>query len=419
MTFVTKTQNKHNVNACKQIDMFTIMLCINGNRWGMMKMTTKITDLGARAPDKAIQDDNKNMRMQTFIHHLVDAIPDVFLILNEQRQVVFANDATLQLLGSQDKATLLGQRPGEMLACEHANNDTGGCGTTEACKVCGAFRAINNSLNGSVSIEECRIATEDGDALDFRVWATPLKFRGRDLSVFTLKDISDEKRRRVLEKTFFHDIMNTASIAYTYTEILKMEPDLAMDVADDIHNAMGRLINEINAQRQLMEAESGDLATNVEAFSIADFAYETAHQYDKHQVADMKNIQVEVHDDTLMESDRTLLGRVLGNMVKNALEASEAGDTVTVSYDIKDGYVRFYVNNPTFMPRKVQLQIFRRSFSTKGSGRGIGTYSMRLLSEKYLQGQVSFISTQKEGTTFMATFPLTYVKMNTVALAAD
>jgi sensor histidine kinase regulating citrate/malate metabolism len=51
------------------------------------------------------------------------------------------------------------------------------------------------------------------------------------------------------------------------------------------------------------------------------------------------------------------------------------------------------------------MQIFQRSFSTKGTGRGIGTYSVKLLTEKYLQGEVSFISTKEFGTTFYITIP--------------
>ena len=58
------------------------------------------------------------------------------------------------------------------------------------------------------------------------------------------------------------------------------------------------------------------------------------------------------------------------------------------------------------MPKRVQLQIFQRSFSTKGNGRGLGTYSMKLFTEKYLQGRVSFESTEEEGTTFMAMMPI-------------
>ncbi|MBK8046925.1 MAG: hypothetical protein IPK16_07250 [Anaerolineales bacterium] len=53
----------------------------------------------------------------------------------------------------------------------------------------------------------------------------------------------------------------------------------------------------------------------------------------------------------------------------------------------------------------IQLQVFQRSFSTKGNGRGLGTYSMKLLTERYLQGEVGFVSTPESGTTFFARFP--------------
>ena len=65
-----------------------------------------------------------------------------------------------------------------------------------------------------------------------------------------------------------------------------------------------------------------------------------------------------------------------------------------------DEWVTFWVHNPGFMPREVQLQLFKRSFTTKGAGRGLGTYSMKLLTERYLKGQISFTSTEADGTTF-------------------
>ncbi len=61
------------------------------------------------------------------------------------------------------------------------------------------------------------------------------------------------------------------------------------------------------------------------------------------------------------------------------------------------------------MPREVQLQIFQRSFSTKGLGRGLGTYSVRLLTERYLKGSVSFTSSAEFGTTFRVRCPATAV----------
>ena len=91
-------------------------------------------------------------------------------------------------------------------------------------------------------------------------------------------------------------------------------------------------------------------------------------------------------------SDRALLWRVLGNMLKNALEASQPGETVTLGCRSGSGQVELWVHNPGEIPEEVRLQIFQRSFSTKGAGRGLGTYSIKLLGERYLRGKVSFIT---------------------------
>ena len=93
-------------------------------------------------------------------------------------------------------------------------------------------------------------------------------------------------------------------------------------------------------------------------------------------------------------------------MIKNALESSNEGDKVTAGSRINENEIEFYIHNNVFMPDEVQLQIFQRSFSTKGTGRGLGTYSIKLLSEKYLRGKVLFESSEGNGTTFYARFPL-------------
>ena len=42
----------------------------------------------------------------------------------------------------------------------------------------------------------------------------------------------------------------------------------------------------------------------------------------------------------------------------------------------------------------MDIQTETLSFSTKGAGRGLGTYGMKLLTERYLNGSVSFVSSQ-------------------------
>jgi sensor histidine kinase regulating citrate/malate metabolism len=133
---------------------------------------------------------------------------------------------------------------------------------------------------------------------------------------------------------------------------------------------------------------------------------EMVEVYRHHEAAEGRIILIAGDsEEVFFESDRTLLGRVLGNMIKNALEAAGKGEAVSVSCRRSAQGVEFHVHNPGFMPGESQLQVFRRSFSTKGRDRGLGTYSMKLLTE-YLQGEVSFSSSEEKGTLFVARYPL-------------
>jgi signal transduction histidine kinase len=104
-------------------------------------------------------------------------------------------------------------------------------------------------------------------------------------------------------------------------------------------------------------------------------------------------------------ADPVLMRRVLLNMLKNALEASKEGEVVSISLSRSDSGIGISVHNPGFIPEEAQLQVFQRSFSTKGRGRGIGTYSMKTLTEEYLGGRISFTSSEREGTTFLVELP--------------
>jgi signal transduction histidine kinase len=108
----------------------------------------------------------------------------------------------------------------------------------------------------------------------------------------------------------------------------------------------------------------------------------------------------------VFHTDPVLIERVIGNLVKNALEACRPGQTVTLCCWAEPDQVIFSVHNPSHMPRDVELQIFQRSFSTKGQGRGLGTYSIKLFTERYLRGSVSFTTSAEGGTTFRAAYPL-------------
>lgn len=180
-----------------------------------------------------------------------------------------------------------------------------------------------------------------------------------------------------------------------------------MEVTRILKDASERLMEEIQAQRQLSAAERGDLAVSLLEVGTLSSIHEAMGIISGHEAVGNRTMTVDVEaEDVKVMTDPVLLRRVLVNMIKNALEAIPLGGDVLISCVKKDDGVVFSVHNDTVMSRDVQLQLFQRSFSTKGNGRGIGTYSMKLLGEKYLKGSVWFKSTESEGTTMFLELPL-------------
>lgn len=364
-----------------------------------------------RSPIELLRRQTGYFSEASITRHLLDAIPTLLLILNEQRQIVYGNRTLLDLVGVRGEEYIFGLRPGEVLRCVNADLEPGGCGTSESCRSCGMAASILAGLAGKKEIRECRFLRNGSDgateAIDLMVWATPLHFQGDAFTIFALSDISHEKRRLALERIFFHDVLNVIGSIKGFAELLRQyDPPDRRDIYEMIFAGAEQTIEEIEAQRTLSAAESKELKVRPFPLSVVMFLQQSVDLYRRHW--ESRNLTLKIAEpvpDLFMVTDRTLLGRIFGNMIKNALEASRAGETVTVGSRQGGDTIEFWVHNTGVIPADVQLEIFQRSFSTKGKGRGLGTYSMKILSE-YLQGEVSFTSTEKEGTLFRAKFPL-------------
>jgi nitrogen-specific signal transduction histidine kinase len=373
-------------------------------------MMTKETQFAPaeRAPRPEVHNLHELLSGVPLLDEILGSVPDALLFLNAHRQIVFANRATFCFLGIEPTPNVLGSRPGEALGCVHATETAGGCGTTEFCQTCGAVQAILAAQKGSSDVQECRIAIKDSfDAVDLKVSTVPFKYDGELFTICALQDISHEKRRRTLERTFFHDVLNTAGGLQGYTDLLQeSEPEEVPEVATRVSEIAQHLIEEIESQRSLMAAEADELSVDPRELRTKEVLEELAVAYRHHRVATGKDIIIAAESDNVsIRTDHALLLRVLGNMLKNALEASSPGETVTTGSKSDEDLVEFWVRNLAYMPREVQLQVFKRSFTTKGSGRGIGTYSIRLFVTRYLHGSVDFESTEDHGTTFRVRLP--------------
>lgn len=366
-----------------------------------------------RTPEADILDFYNELSGNTMLRMISDAMPDVATILSPERQIVYANKALLEIISGSSQEDYLGDRPGELLSCIHSAETAGGCGTTDSCRFCGAVNAIIEcQRTGEQVNDECRITSEingQTHSFDLHVTATPFPFNGQRFVIFAVKDISDKKRRRALEKMFFHDVLNTATGLNGLLYVLREAEDPLMmkEFIEFAEKAAHDLVEDIMSQRALTAAESGDLVPNVLIYEVAEVMRDVAAYLKHHKMAEGKTIVVEPFEGIYeARTDTQLLKRVLINLVKNALEASFRSDTVTLKATETHNKIIFSVSNPGFIPEGVRLQIFQRSFSTKGADRGLGTYSVKLLTTKYLGGEVAFKTDESNGTTFIVSIPL-------------
>lgn len=364
-----------------------------------------------RAGADEVRDAHEAFLTNSIAPVIIEGIPDPVLVVNAQRQIVACNRVFLTIAGADGPEIFLGQRPGEAIECEHCHDGPDGCGTGEHCLDCGAVNALMDCLSSRSPVSrECRLQTHKAGALDLLVRANLVTAAGRDFVVIALRDISAEKRRAVLERVFFHDVLNTASSIRALAWMMEDErqaPQQRVDYRRDLILLSDQIADEIIGQRQLLAAERGELQPAFTEVYTDELIPQIVASYRNHDVARDRTLVVGPVPHVSLHTDPTLLRRVLGNLVKNALEATEEHGTVSLAVERERRQVRFSVTNPGVMPEEVQRQIFQRSFTTKaGEGRGVGCYSVRLLVEGYLGGTVSFLSKAAAGTVFTVTLPL-------------
>jgi len=334
---------------------------------------------------------------------LLDAVPNPLLIINEAWQVVYANPAVRALVNKDGETPVKGLSVGEAFHCVHSRHGLQEAGNNACCRICGVARVLSISLKGEAASEDCHLACELTGAasnLDLRVWATPLEFHGERFSLLSLVDISDKFRREMLEKICFHDLLNTLSSIRGFLSIIKDETiEDQNEICDLLERTTQNSIDEIMAIRLLDSVVHKDLQVQPEDLESHAFMELMVKTTQRHPAADGKQLEMAESDSRPFRTDPGLLRRIISNMIINALEATPARGTVTLGCSADATTLRLWVHNDGLIAHDVRTQIFQKISSTKGSGRGVGTYSIKLLSEA-LGGEVYFKSTKTSGTVF-------------------
>ena len=355
------------------------------------------------------------------MQNILNAFPLPTALLDQYDKVVTVNINFLKLFVFPNGDHLLGKKPNEIFNCSYAIDTVRNNQVADRCQTCGT----NLSTDGNKVIcekftEKCNLAyvNENGE-LDkehnLKVTTSPFTFNGEQFYLFSITDISNDVRRRLLERIFFHDVLNLAGNIIGIMDVINLvgkDDKESAELFELLRSTSQDLFNEIKYQRDLSAAENNELKPIFKPTSSLGILHSTKNDIVNSYVAVNREVLItSSSSDHELLTDGVLLRRVLLNMLKNALEATETGGKVVMGCEpIDQDSVRFWVHNDTSIPNDIQIQIFNQTTSTKGNNRGLGTSSMRLVGEKYLKGKVNFTSSEDAGTHFMIDLPLQHGK---------
>lgn len=341
---------------------------------------------------------------------LLHSVNGLLAILDDKRQIISLNDSFCTMLGIQDPGEVLGLRPGEVLHCVHAHEEPAGCGTTKFCSTCGAAIAIVSSFRSNKPVERsCALSVnKDGHTSDiaFRVRSQPIEIENKRFTLLFLQDITVDQQRAALERTFFHDVSNMLTGLVGASELLYYE-NSDSNLVKIIRNLSVRMAKELDIQKLLINSDPSAYRLKWESVDALESLQELQDFFACHPLAENRNLAIHKPKHSFsIKTDRSLLLRIVSNMISNALEATEEFGKIKMWIEREEKGVCYCVWNQAAIQEDIGRRIFQRNFSTKdGTGRGVGTYSMKLFAEKFIGGKVRFTSSKEQGTIFTLFLP--------------
>lgn len=368
------------------------------------------------SPERASDDELKHEIQIASANPIIDGIlrniSGILAVLDEHRQIVSVNHELLKMLEIENIDEVLGLRLGEVLNCVHAHEQDAGCGTSESCADCGAAIAIVSSLCKNETVEKICAATARRKgiekALYLRVTASPIVVGDQKFVLLFIQDTTLQQQWAALDRVFFHDVSNIISGLVGTCEALVLETHgVANELAEDAKRLAQHLAQEVLIQKCLTQTGMRQYKPLMQQIPAKRVMEEVQWMFRNHPSANGKRLQIPGSlPEINVKTDLCLSARIMANLITNAFEASDSDAVVKAWFEEDSDFVLFRVWNEKEIEGKTTKRIFQRNFSTKkGTGRGLGTYSVKLFGEQFLGGKVYFNTSATSGTIFTLALP--------------
>jgi len=334
----------------------------------------------------------------------LNALPDIALILNAKRQILFANMAASSFPVEREASinAFYGKGPGDLLRCLNAVSASRGCGSSERCPDCELAATIAESSmrpSGAGAVRECSLSTESQD-LRLRVAASALELEdGEACTLLTISDLSYKKRMVSIDMAFFREIMNNASGIYSLSQMFEQtSPEDKSAIAAKIGRHAKRLCDAIKEQHYLFAAEDGLIGVNIEKLTPSKILRELAWFHSSQDGAQGRIRIMPESSQASFESDKALLFKAMSKLIRSISSSPPfEADILLSCHALDHDRIEFRIGkskapSPEQQDRK----------KGKRGGASLDFYCAKTIVENHLRGDACFApATEDKGPCFM------------------
>ncbi len=228
------------------------------------------------------------------------------------------------------------------------------------------------------------------------------------------KNDTEQKTKEFLKNTISdisHQLKTPLSALMMYQEIIENEPDNPETVREfsfKTGTALKRIEQLIQSMLKITRIDAGSIYFEKSNYSIPNILSHAISELTTRANNEKKEIVINGDWDQMLYCDIEWTGEAVGNIVKNALDHTDAGGKITISWERTPAMIRIFItDNGHGIAQEDIHHIFKRFYRSKNTSgsQGIG---LRLpLAKAIVEGQGGILSVQSErlqGTTFTLSF---------------
>lgn len=259
---------------------------------------------------------------------------------------------------------------------------------------------INNSENNYILIPS-----------DIKVVKETAKSINNLLEKFNDRQIAYNRNQKVILQIFTnisHDLRTPITVLKGYIEMLYLQSQKE-DLPPAIHATIEKmqrnsqeLVHSVNNLFNLAKIQSGDMVFHIQKVNLTQVCHEIILEFYTILEEEKFHVEVNIEDKPLYANvDIEAVGRILKNLIDNAIKYGNAGKFLGISLYKKDNHIYIEVeDHGAGISEKDKIHIFTRAYTAdRKKGNGLGLAISQELANS-MGGSISVVSIPQEKTVF-------------------